>query len=413
MAKQRPRALPAWLRALACALWLGASPGALRAQGGSRDAGPTALEVPLEAMAPTVRAAAERGEALLGASFTVFVTAHAGVGISAALREPVNLGSAFEVRRKLASVRARGDGSRDYEWQLEVVAWEVGDLTLPPIALVFEAHGQTGAVATAPAPVRILGTLDEDSTAPRELAPPRELARSRPAWPLLTAAAVLLVALIAWVRWRRRRRPAGASAAAERLPRGQRLSAYQHARQRLDELERSRALTARQKEGYVELAAVLYELIGALGPFAVSDLTSGELVQRMKRSPDVASAAAAVESWLGAIDRVRYDAYVAEDAQTTLALAGARALVALLEAAPRATVASSAEAPPAVAPPTDLLPQASAPPAVAPPQASAQHADAPSSTAAQAAAAQAAAPHADAPSSADPPERPVIGRGNP
>lgn len=387
-ATQQPRALPAWLCALACALWLGASPGALLAQGGDRDAGPSTLEVPIEALAPTVSAAAERGEALLGAPFTVFVTAHAGVGISAALREPVNLGPAFEVRRKLASVRARGDGSRDYEWQLEVVAWEVGDLTLPPIALVFEAHGQTGAVATAPAPVRILGTLDEDSTAPRELAPPRELARSRPAWPL-SAAATLLIALLAWVRWRRRRRPLGASAAIEHLPRGQRLSAYQQARQRLDELERSRALIARQKEGYVELAAVLYELVGALGPFGVADLTSGELVQRMKRSPAVASAAAAVERWLGAIDRVRYDAYVAEDAQTALALAEARALVALLEAAPRATVPSSAEAPPAGAPPTAGVPlQADAP----------QTGD---------------APQAVGPSSGNAPERPVSGRGEP
>lgn len=344
--RQRPRALPAWLRALACALWLGASPGSPLAQGGGsdaghRDGGPTAIEVPIEAMAPTVEAAAERGEALLGAAFTVFVTAHAGVGISVALREPVNLGSAFEVRRKLASVRTRGDGSHDYEWQLEVVAWEVGDLTLPPIAIVFEAHGQTGTTATAPAPVRIVGTLDEASTTPRELAPPRELTRSRPAWPLLAAAALPIVVLIAWIRWRRRRRPVGAGAAAALRPRGPRLSAYQQAQQRLDELERSRALTVRQKEGYVELAAVLYELVGALGPFGVADLTSGELVQRMKRSPDVASAAAAMERWLGTIDRVRYDAYVADEAQTALALAGARELAALLDGAPRATTPSS------------------------------------------------------------------------
>lgn len=325
----------AWTLALAGGVAL-AQPPPSRA-----DAGPTIIDVPLDAEAPSVSAAAERGEALLGAPFTVFVTARARAGVTVRLREPVELGPAFEVRRKLAAARARSDGGHDYEWQLEVVAWEVGELTLPAIALVFEVRGQAGGISTARTPVRIVGTLAEDSTTARDLAPPRALVRHRPAWPWLAAAALL--AVLGGVLWRRRR-AAALPAALGGTPRQRRahVDVFEQARRRLDELEASGALAARQKEGYVELAAVLYDLLGALGAFGVTDLTSGELVRVVERHPRMVGAAAALTRWLAAIDRVRYDAYVADEPQRRAALEQARALVGLLETGP-----ADAAAPPA------------------------------------------------------------------
>ena len=60
--------------------------------------------------APAVNASAAPTEVRLGAKFTVFIEATFGAGVEVNLQEPVELGGAFEVRRKLSQDTQTADG---------------------------------------------------------------------------------------------------------------------------------------------------------------------------------------------------------------------------------------------------------------------------------------------------------------
>lgn len=338
-----------------------------RTDAGPADAGPAdpglIVDLPLDADAPQVAAAAENGEAPLGAPFTVFVTATARAGVQVSLRDPLELGAAFEVRRKLASSRPLADGGTAFEWQLELVAWEVGDLRIPPIPLLFTSHGRAGQITTAPAPMRILGSLaeDDDGTRPRGLSPPRPLLRPRPWWPWVAggAAALALLGLLGLLWWRTRRRAKPASGPTRSRWRAHREGPGGRALRRLAALEASGALITQQKAGYTELADVLRELLGAVGGFPTKDLTTGELTRALAQHPTLAGAAEDVTRWLAAVDKVKYAAYVATEREAAAALADARSLVLVLAADLATDLAPDLA--------TDLAPAPAEDPSAAPP----------------------------------------------
>ncbi len=315
------------------------------------DAGaPIVIDLP-DPDAPRVRAAAERGEVVLGAPFTVFVTVEAEPGINVNLREPLDLGPAFEVRRKVSEIRPRSDGGKLVEWQLEVMAWEVGDLKIPPIAVTFVTGGRAGQVHTAPAPVRVLGSLgeDDDGRRVRGLAPPTALSGTQPWWPwAIGAGSALILAFGVWLWRKTRKRPRAAYAAAPGVPWRTRLmgTPAQRALARLEELEASGRLASEQRAAYAELGEIARELIAAMTDIATLELTTAELLRAVSGHPATAGGAAALESWIGRVDKVKYAGHEAGAAAIRADLEDARALVAVLTSgAPSRAAAPVAAAP--------------------------------------------------------------------
>jgi hypothetical protein len=177
---------------------------------GSGPSGPVVIQLPQDVAAPQVSAAASPTIVRLGASFTVVIRATYGDGVEVNLREPVDLGSVFEVRRKLSEDKKVGGGRTTREWQIEVTAWELGDLVMPPIAVTYTAFGKAGQVATNRVKLRITGVLGDvvdDPKAMRGNAPPAELVARDWFWLWIGGAVgVVLGAAVGLVIIRNRRR---------------------------------------------------------------------------------------------------------------------------------------------------------------------------------------------------------------
>ena len=82
----------------------------------------------------------------LGERFTLFITATYGAGVEVNLREPVDLGGAFEVKRKRRREdTTRADGKHDA--RVAARGHRVGrsaSLRIPPLAVTFTSQGKAG-----------------------------------------------------------------------------------------------------------------------------------------------------------------------------------------------------------------------------------------------------------------------------
>jgi hypothetical protein len=289
--------------------------------------------MPLDAGAPEVHAAASPTVVRLGAHFTLYVIATFGPGVEVNLREPVLLGPAFEVRRKVSEDRRSADGRTTREWQLDVTPWELGDLQIAPIAVTFTASGTAAQVQTNAVPLKIIGELGDvvdDPRAMRGLASPASLAARDWFWIwFATASGASLAIVIAalWIASRRRRRGrqlvGGAIARPRRIDMtGERALARLLAIEQAGVLDRD----ADRKTGYAEMVEVIRAYLGARYRIATHDLTSLELLGRLGRlasRDDVEQ----VSVWLDACDLVKYGGQRATPADAGKALDDARALV--------------------------------------------------------------------------------------
>ncbi len=311
----------------------GAAAGSGSAAGSASRAAPRDLTLPLELGAPEVQAAASPTIASLGARFTLYVTATFGPGVEVNLREPFELGPAFEVRRKLSEDRPSGDGRTTREWQIEVTPWELGDLRIAPITVTFTAQGRVGQVETNAVPLKIIGVLGDmvdDPNAMRGLAPPAGLSTHDWFWiwcATAIGAGVGVVVAALWLRRRRARRTrqllGGALARPPRID-----MTGERALERLLAIERSGVLDRddARKLGYAELVEVIRDYLGGRYRIAVHDLTSSELIRRLG---DAASAdeVALIAGWLEDCDLVKYGGARSSPAEAGKALDDARALI--------------------------------------------------------------------------------------
>jgi hypothetical protein len=310
-------------------------PGAAR---GSGSAAPGAgsdqrLQLPVEAGAPEVNAAASPTVVSLGAHFTLFVTATFGPGVEVNLREPLDLGPVFEIRRRLSEDHRGADGRITREWQLDVTPWELGDLRVAPIAVTFTAFGRVGQVETNAVPLKIVGVLGDAADDPammRGLAVPAGLTRRDWFWIWLATAAgaAVGVAIAAvWLHRRRSRRTlrlvGGAIARPPRID-----MTGERALERLLAIERSGVLDrdAERKAGYAEMVDVIREYLAARYRIATHDLTSSELLGELGRvaAPDEVELTA---GWLDGCDLVKYGGWRASPAEAGKALDDARAVI--------------------------------------------------------------------------------------
>jgi hypothetical protein len=282
------------------------------------DAGPTIVDAPFLLGAPDVTATVSPGEVGLGERFTLFITAVYGKGVRVNLPEPLSLGPAFEVRRTDAADRRRGDGRLVREWQIEAVAWELGELAIPPVPVAFTSGGRAAAVETDPVPLRVVSVLgDADARLVRGMAPPIDLMRRD--WTLAIAAGGVVGLGAAALAWRRRR---GASARTRRALG----SAAADALARLDELEASGLVDDDRKRAFIRMSDVVRDFLGRRYGFSPRDQTTADLTRRLDAALP-ASASGEVARWLEACDRVKYANHHAEAAEAHAAIAEARALV--------------------------------------------------------------------------------------
>jgi hypothetical protein len=317
------------VRALAAITML-ALAGPAAAQG--PDAAPTIVDAPYVLGAPEVTAVVSPAVVRLGEPFVLFVTASYGGDVRVNLPEPLALGAAFEAGRRVVDDRRRSDGRRIREWQIEVVAWELGDLRLPPVPVTFTSGGRAASIATEPVPVRVAGTLG-DADEPGQLrglaAPVRLWQRD---WRLAFAgggAVLALAAAAAFVR-RRRRPPVSRRERARRRALG---PAAAGALARIDALDASGVLDRDRKAGYGALSEIVRDYLGERLGFAPADQTTADLE---RHAADLGAAVAAeVASWLGVVDLVKYANYRASAAEVRAALDGARHLVTAAAEAPR------------------------------------------------------------------------------
>jgi hypothetical protein len=291
------------------------------------------IQLPRDTGAPEVRAAASPTVVNLGAHFTLYLTATFGSGVEVNLREPIDLGPAFEVRRKLSEDRPSGDGRTTREWQIDVTPWELGDLRVAPVAVTFTMRGRAGQVETNAVPLQIVGELGDivdDPKAMHGLALPVDLSARDWFWIWVATAlgAIAGVAITAlWLHRRRSRRTLRLVAGATARPRRIDMTG-ERALERLLAIERSGVLErdADRKAGYAEMTEVIRAYLGARYGFASGDLTSSELLRRLGQiAPH--DEVALVSAWLEGCDLVKYGGQRATPAEAGKALDDARALI--------------------------------------------------------------------------------------
>jgi len=303
------------------------------AAGSGSGTGPRIIQLPTDANAPQVSAAASPTVVRLGGKFTLFITATFGEGVEVNLREPIELGAGLEVTRKLSEDRPAGDGRKTREWQLEVIAWELGDLVMPGVAVTYTAFGRADQVLTNRVNLRIEGVLGDVVDDPKTMrgdAAPNELYARDWFWLYVGLAGILCFGSIitVYVLWRNSRRKrmvlvGGVVAVPRKFD-----TASSRALERLLAIEASGVLDRDddRKQGYADMVEVIREYLGSRYRVATFDLTSSELLKRLDKVAPVEERAM-IESWLEACDIVKYGGLKATTAVAKVTLDDARALV--------------------------------------------------------------------------------------
>ncbi|MEO6774703.1 MAG: hypothetical protein ABI467_17140 [Kofleriaceae bacterium] len=275
-------------------------------------------------------------------------------GVEVNLREPMDLGGAIEIGKRVSDDHVQQDGKRVREWQIECRVWELGDVSVPPVAVTFTVLGKAGQVESNAVPLHVTGVLgdSDDPKLMRESAPPLLLHEKSWLAKLLawfadaTHLAILIGALVgAWAGWRfrrlRRRR-------VTRLVGG---LAPVHAQRRRIDMTSERALERllaieqagtlanddQRRAGYAEMTDVVRDYLGARYRVMTTEMTTAELLQALAGKLDDAPRAT-VERWLASVDVVKYGNFPASRDQAYEVLEAARRLV-ITTTAPRAGVA--------------------------------------------------------------------------
>lgn len=311
--------------------------------GSGSGSGPVVVQPPLDAGAPEVSASASPSAVMLGGTFTLFVTVAMDPGVEVNLREPMELGPAFEIRRKDSRDSVRADGKRVRDYQLEVIAWDLGDLQIPGITVTFTFGGRAGQVETNAVPIRVSGMLGETVDDPklvRPMTPPTTLDSRDLFWLWIALAGAVGGAILATpLILRASRRKHVALTGGLRIG-GKLDTPSERALGRLLSIEKSGVLVREEsrKNGYDAMNDVIREYLGARYRIATRDLTSYELGRRLDGIAP-GEELVRVGAWLERCDVVKYGGMRAEVRDADATLAAARELV----------VSTTASLPPALA----------------------------------------------------------------
>ena len=311
----------------------GSNAGSNTHAGSGSNSDPITIDLPTDINAPQVTAAATPTIVRLGGTFSVVIRATYAEGVEVNLREPLELGGSFEVKRKLSENKQSTGGRTTREWEVEVIAWDIGDLVMPGIAVTYTSGGKAEQVLTNRIRLKVIGVLGDvvdDPKAMRGNAPPAELVARDWFWLWVAAGAGALIgAVIGLLVYRNKRRRRVTNLVAGVVARPRRIDmTSERALERLLAIEQSGIFDRDEdrKAGYLEMIEVIREYLGLRYHIATGELTTSELVRRLERvAPE--EERLLVEAWLDACDLVRYGGLqtTAKDARKTLD--DARALV--------------------------------------------------------------------------------------
>jgi hypothetical protein len=313
--------------------------------------------IQLDPEAPAVNAVAAPSELKLGGRFTLFVNAVMEPGVEVNLREPMDLGGAIEIGKRVSEDRVQQDGKHVREWQIECRAWELGEVIIPPVAVTFTVLGKAGQVETNTVPLHVTGVLgdSDDPKLMRESAPPlilhekSLLARILDWFADTTHLAILIGALVgAWVGWRfrklRRRRITRlvGGLVPMNAPRRRIDMTSERALERLLAIEQAGTLANddQRHAGYAEMTDVIRDYLGARYHVMTTEMTTAELLRALAGKLDDVHRDL-VEHWLASVDIIKYGNFPATRSDAYEALEGARTLV-ITTTAPRTTAAAAA-----------------------------------------------------------------------
>jgi hypothetical protein len=309
---------------------------AARAQPGSGGPGPGSgggegQAIPptlLDPEPPTVSAATSSKEVVLGGTFYLFVRVVYQPGVQVNLPASLQLGSAFEESARTDSTHVNADGTITRDFEVALLAFEVGALAIPPIPVTYAAHGRAHEVKTEAVPVEVKSFIGDGKATLRDIAGPVRLDRRDLTLVYIGsgAAGVLVAALVLFLvrrAWRRRRREVLA-----RLPEAVQRSAHDEAIARLNELEASGALDVEdRKPAYLLMSEILREYIGRRFGFPALDLTTFEIRRELAARPGGPAAADLVSGWLERADLVKFAGYEASADEARQALYDARIFI--------------------------------------------------------------------------------------
>ena len=310
--------------------------------------------LPPDVQAPDVSAAASPSVLRLGERFTLFITARHASDVEVNLREPVELGGSFEVKRKVSEDRANSDGTKTREWQLEVYAWDVGELRVPEIGVTFTANGKAGQVATNTVPINVTGVLGDvidDPKLMRGNAKPMALMSRDWFWAWVAGGVGAVVGgLIAFAILRRRRKKPTRSLIGSLVastPTLRRLDmTSERALAKLLAIEESGILDRadERKHGYEEMVEVIREYIAARYRIQTGDLTSYEILRALRQAAPE-NEQKLIEQWLERCDIVKYGGFKATADDAHAVNEAARQLVISTTRAPAPTPSASGRMP--------------------------------------------------------------------
>ena len=302
------------IAALAQGAGSGSATGSGSASGSGSGSGPRIIQLPTDVNAPEVNASASPTAVRVGGRFTLFVTAIFDPGVTVNLREPLELGSSFEITKKDSTDTPRADGKKIREWQVDVTAWDLGDLMIAPIVVTYTVNGKVGQVETNAVRLRIdgvLGDVVDDPKALRDSHPPTRLIARDWFWLWIGIGAGGLVAAIGAYFWlgsrRRHHSTVRLTGRVVATPRKRIDLTGEKALEALLAIKTSGVIDrdADRKRAYADMVDVIRDYLAGRYRMHTRELTSSELVRGLKnRAP--ADELALIEGWLERCDRVKY-----------------------------------------------------------------------------------------------------------
>jgi hypothetical protein len=329
-------------RALAASLLLClATHVAIAQDAGAPDAGGIIVDGPdLMGLArPQASAAAAPSRVRLGDTLTLFIEVVYDEKVTVNLPATLDLDPYFEETRRSSADERRTDGTRKRTFQVQVRAWELGDLRIPPIQVGYTASGQQSWVVTNSVPVEVVGSLSDvdDKTALLGDTPPVSL-RSRDWRGPIAGAAALVVLVIALVAWRLlRKKPTLAPAVAFVAPVAFKMKMTgpaERALEAIDKLAAEGTCVSDPRIGYDELVGIMRTFASEQYGVPILDRTTDELMRSLTRMmPKDAHTLA--RRWFARCDLVKYAAERPARDRSDYDLGGAREVVLATVGQPR------------------------------------------------------------------------------
>jgi hypothetical protein len=271
------------------------------------DVQPAAVVAPVPSDAPTVTARVDKAEGRVGDALHLSITAVGLATTPVILPENIELSPFSELERRLEE-RALGDGKMRREFVLTIAAYQPGSLEIPAVEVTyFGKGGQVLTARTQPIPVTITSLIaNEPEPKLKENAGPVPVIQRDYLYAYVAgalAAAGLGAALALLIRRRLRARAAHRPAPTPR-------PAHEVALERLDRLGARLAGSDNLRPLIFELSEIIREYLGARFAFDSLELTTEELVFRLRRRVPTQEmrgfVLGEVEGWLAGCDLVKF-----------------------------------------------------------------------------------------------------------